>query len=126
MAYAKMSKTEIDRLVSDNVLVKVNESDWSTPIVPIRKSNGQICICGDYKVTLNPQLREMVTTTPSMEDIVNNTNGSKWFSEIDLEYAYHQVPLDDQSSRLTTISTPFGLFRYTKLPFGVKTSPAIF
>ena len=50
---------------------------------------------------LNPQLRDMVTTTPSMEDIVNNTNESKWFSWIDLEYAYHQVPLDDQSSRLT-------------------------
>ena len=88
-------KTEIDRLVSDNVLVKVNESDWATPIVPIRKFNEQVCICEDYKVTLNPQLCDTVTTTPSMEDIVNNTNGSKWFSEIYFEYAYHQVPLDD-------------------------------
>ena len=48
------------------------------------------------------------------------------FSKIDLQDAYLQIPLDDASSELTTINTPFGLFRYKFLPFGLSVSPAIF
>ena len=119
-------KDEISRLVKEGVLVSVSESDWATPIVPVRKSDGSIRICGDYKITLNPQLSEMISTTPLMEDVVNNMTGSRVFSEIDLRNAYHQLPLDSQSSILTTISTMFGLYRYTSLPFGVKQAPALF
>jgi len=119
-------KCEIDRLVGDKTLIKVETSEWATPIVPIRKPNGSIRICGDYKITLNPALKDMVCTTPAMEDVVNNTSGSNVFSEIDLCNAFHQLELDEKSSVLTTISTPFGLYRYSKLPFGVKQSPAIF
>ena len=46
--------------------------------------------------------------------------------EIDLKNAFHQVLLDKISSRLTRISTPFGLYRYNHLPMGIKQSPAIF
>ena len=94
--------------------------------MPVQKPDGRIRLCGDYKVTLNPHLQDMVTTTPSLEDVVNNMQGSQWFSELDLRNAYHQLPLDAQSSLLTTLSTPFGLYRHVNLPFGVKTAPAIF
>ena len=119
-------KAEIDRLVNENILTPVSDSEWATPIVPVRKENGHIRICGDYKVTLNPQLLDMVSTTPTMEDVINATCGSTVFSKIDLKNAYNQLPLDFESSKLTTISTPFGLFRYNTLPFGIKQSPALF
>ena len=61
-----------------------------------------------------------------MEDIINSMHGSQWFSEIDLQNAYHQLPLNYESSLLTTIATPFGLYRYTVMPFGIKQAPAIF
>jgi len=119
-------KEELDRLVKEGTVVEVKESDWATPIVPVLKPNGSVRICGDYKVTLNPALKEMICTTPAIEDVINSTNGSNYFSEIDLTSAFHQLELSETSSLLTTISTPFGLFRYTRLPFGVKQSPAIF
>jgi len=119
-------KKEINRLVKENILIKVDESDWATPIVPVLKPDGSIRLCGDYKVTLNPCLQNMISTTRSLEDIINSMQGSKWFSELDLRNAYHQLPLDYKSSMLTTLSTPFGLFRHAFLPFGIKTSPAIF
>ena len=80
--------------------------------------DGRIRLRGDYKVTLNPHLQDMVSTTPPLEDIINSMQGSRWFSELDLHNAYHQLPLDEQSSLLTTLSTPFGLFRHANLPFG--------
>ena len=119
-------KEELDRLVTEGVLVKVEQSDWATPIVPVAKPDGRVRLCGDYKVTLNPCLRDMMSTTPPLEDIINSMQGSSWFTELDLKDAYHQLPMDEESSMLTTLSTPFGLYRHVNLPFGVKTSPAIF
>lgn len=119
-------KDELMRMVNDGTLIKVEQSEWATPIVPIKKPDGRIRICGDFKVTLNRYLADMVTTTPSIEDVINSMQGSGWFSELDLRNAYHQLPLDEESSMLTTLSTPFGLFRHTALPFGVKQAPAIF
>ena len=119
-------KEELDRLVSEGILTPVDQSDWATPIVPVRKPSGQFRICGDYKITLNPRLKDMVSTTPQIEDIISNLHNSSWFSEIDLVHAFHQISLDLKSSEMTTISTPFGLYRYDFLPFGIKQSPAIF
>jgi len=122
----KPVQEEISRLVSKGILVKVEKSDWATPIVPVVKPDGSIRLCGDYKVTLNTSLQNMVSTTRPLEDIVNSLQGSNWFSELDLRNAYHQLPLDEKSSNLTTLSTPFGLYRHAFLPFGIKTAPAIF
>jgi len=117
---------ELQRLVDENVLIKVEQSDWATPIVPVLKPNGEVRLCGDFKVTLNQNLKDMVSTTRSLEEIINSLAGSEWFSELDLKNAYHQLPLDEESSMLTTLSTPFGLYRHAFLPFGIKTAPALF
>jgi len=53
-------------------------------------------------------------------------HGSIMFSKIDLSNAFLQVSLSDASRELTTITTPFGLYRYCRLPFGLSVSPGIF
>ncbi|XP_064122421.1 uncharacterized protein LOC135226637 [Macrobrachium nipponense] len=55
-------ETEIKRLESEGSWEKVDYSDWSTPLVPIVKDNGQVRLCGDYKVTLNPQIASSTTS----------------------------------------------------------------
>ena len=62
------NKAELDRLVTKGKLVAIQESDWATPIIPIKKPSGQIRTCKDYKVILNPRLRDMVSTTPAIEN----------------------------------------------------------
>jgi len=128
IAFGIRSKVEeeLKRLVNEGVLVKVQESTWATPIVPVIKPNGSNRLCGDYKVTLNPSLKDMMSTTRPLEDIVNSFSGSRWFTELDVRHAYHQLPLDTDSSLLTTLSTPFGLYRHSYLPFDIKTAPALF
>ena len=61
-----------------------------------------------------------------MEEVVANTDGSKYFSVLDAHSGYWQIELDDASSCLCTFNTPWGRYRFTRLPFGIKTVGDIF
>ena len=63
---------------------------------------------------------------PKAEDIFSTLNGGKNFSKLNLSQAYLQLPLDEESRKLTTIHTHKGHFRYTRLPYGIASAPAIF
>ena len=63
---------------------------------------------------------------PKPEDLFATLAGGKCFTKIDLTHAYQQMALDNQSRELVTINTHKGLYRYTRLPFGVASTPAIF
>ena len=119
-------ESEISRLVKLNILEAVDYCDWGTPIVPIIKKNGSVRLCGDYKVTLNQFLEIDQYPLPRIEELFLKLQGGKTFSRLDLSQAYQQVALDKESQLLTTISTHKGLFKYTRLPFGIACAPAKF
>lgn len=119
-------KAELSRMEQEGLLKKVEASDWATPIVCVRKQSGRIRICGDYKVTLNPCLKPMISTTPTIDEVLSRVGKAKVFSTLDLTNAYLQIPVDDGSSAMQTWSTPFGLYRPTALAYGIKQAPAIF
>ena len=118
-------KASLNHLVDEGIITPVSTSEWATPIVPIVKSNGSIRICGDFKVTLNPVLSDDKYPLPRIEDIFASLAGGQHFSKIDLASAYLQMELDDNSKDYLTINTSLGLFRYNRLPFGIKTAPAL-
>ena len=119
-------ETELMRLQNEGVLEPATFSDWATPIVPVLKPDNSIRITGDYKVTLNPELHVDQYPLPSTREILSTLGGCRYFSKIDLSQAFNQIELDTESRPLTTINTPWGLFRYTRLCFGVANAPAIF
>ena len=63
---------------------------------------------------------------PKVEVLFAALGGGKLFSKIDLTQAYQQLPLDDESKQYVVINTHKGLFRYTRLPFGISSAPGIF
>ena len=126
--YAMRAKVEadLDRLVKRGVIYKVKHSKWASPIVVVPKPDNAIRVCGDYKPTVNPQLKVDQYPLPRPDDLINKLRGGKIFTKLDLASAYQQVILDEASREIVTISTHKGLFQYTRLPFGVASAPAIF
>lgn len=119
-------KKTLDRMEADGIVTKIECSRWATPVVTPIKTNGQPRVCGDYRVTINPILRRHAELTPEPEDLFSRMRDATIFSKIDLENAFLQLPLDDQSKELTTINTSFGLYAFNFLPFGTNVSPSIF
>ena len=118
-------EAELDRLEQEGTLTKVQHSDWATPIVPVLKKNGQVRICGDFKVTLNPMLKVDQYPLPKIDDIFANLNGGLHYTKIDLRQAYLQLEVEDVCKELLTINTHRGLYRYNRMAFGIASAPAI-
>ena len=117
---------ELDRLEADGILEKVTHSNWAAPIVAVPKGEGQMRLCGDYKVTVNPMLKVDQYPLPRPEDLFASLAGGQKFTKLDLRQAYMQMILEEDSRQYVTINTHQGLYRYTRLPFGIAPAPAIF
>ena len=116
---------ELDRLQKDGVISRVDWSDWATPIVVVPKPNGTIRLCGDFKMTINPVLKVDQYPLPKMDDIFAALGKGALFSKIDLQWAYLQMELDEESRGLLTVNTHKGLFQFNRMAFGVASAPAI-
>ena len=124
--YALRDKVDADlsHLVEEGILKPVQFADWAAPIVVVLKSDKtSICICGDFKQTVNPVSKLDRYPIPEVEDLFATLAGEKL---IDLSQAYQQLLLDEESKKLVVINTQKGLFRYTRLPFGISSAPGIF
>ncbi|UYV76203.1 K02A2.6-like [Cordylochernes scorpioides] len=117
---------ELDRLVKAGILKPVRHAEWAAPIVPVLKSDQTIRICGDFKITANQALKVDQYPLHKAEDIFAALAGGEKFSKIDLRDAYNQLELDDESQLYTVINTHQGLYKYTRLPFGISSAPALF
>lgn len=118
-------ENELERMQNEGIIKPVEVSEWATPLVCVPKTDGSVRLCGDYKVTVNKVIQTDQYPVPTPEEVFNKmTNGEK-FSKIDLKCAYQQMLLDEKSQELVTINTHKGMFRYTRLPFGISSSPAI-
>ena len=116
---------ELDDLEKQGIIQKVDHADWAAPIVAVPKKDGRFRLCGDYKVTINQALEIDQYPLPKPEDLFATLANGKRFSKIDLSQAYLQLQLDESSTKYVTINTHQGLYRYTRLPFGVASAPAI-
>ncbi|XP_049272538.1 uncharacterized protein K02A2.6-like [Rhipicephalus sanguineus] len=126
--YALTTKVSdaLDRLVADGVISPVMAAEWATPVVPVVKTDGSIRLCGDFRLTVNVATVTEQYPLPRVDDIFARLNGGEVFSTLDLTQAYNQLPLDNESKKLTVINTHKGLFCFNRLPFGISSAPAIF
>lgn len=119
-------KQELDRLVRKGVLEPVTEpTEWVSQMAIVHKNNGKLRICIDPQ-PLNSALQREHYRLPVLDDVLPKLKNAKVFGKLDVKEAYWHVRLDEQSSKLTTMITPFGRYRWKRLPFGLKVSSEIF
>ena len=115
----------LDQLEAEGIVKRVTHSEWPAPIVTPIKKDGEVRICGDFKVTINPQLDVDEYPLPRIEEIYANLSGGQQFSVIDLRQAYLQMEVEGESKTYLTVNTHRGLYQYQRVPHGVASAPAV-
>ncbi|XP_043206452.1 uncharacterized protein K02A2.6-like [Amphibalanus amphitrite] len=119
---------ELDRWVQAGIAEKVGPNDapgWGTPLVTVPRADGGVRLCGDYRLTVNPQLQMATHPTPSAEDIFASVRGRR-FCKLDLKDAFLQLELAEESRDMTTVVTHRGRYRMKSLPFGISACSSVF
>lgn len=108
------------------VIEKVTEpTDWVNSLVVVEKPNGKLRVCIDPK-ELNKAIKRPHYPMPTLEDVLSKMSGAKYFSKLDARSGYWQLRLSEDSSYLTTFNTPFGRYRFQRLPFGIICAQDVF
>ena len=128
--YAMLDKIhqEYDRLITNDVLHPVDFSDWSTPVVCVRKTDGGVRICGDDK-RVNERIESDGYRVPNIQDLLAKlSQGSQpqYFTCLDLSGAFNQLLLDEEAAKVLVLNTHRGLLVTKRLPYGIKVAPAQF
>lgn len=90
-----------------------------------RKKDGTLRLCLDPRA-LNKAIRRSHFQFPTFDDIISKINGAKYFAKLDAYAGYWMLPLEEDSSKLCTFQTPFGRYKFKRLPFGLNCSAEIF
>ncbi len=122
----KLVREELNRMVDLGVISPITEpTEWCAGMVVIPKSDNRVRICVDL-TKLNETVRRENHPLPSIEETLGQLAGAKYFTKLDANSGFYQVPLAKESSRLTTFITPFGRYCFNRLPFGISSAPEVF
>ena len=118
-------KQELERLVKLKILTPVKQpTAWVSSMLVVNKPNKTRIVIDPRD--LNKALCREYYPMNTLENVITRTHGSKYFTVLDANSGYYQLQLDEESSILATMNTPFGKFRYLRLPMGISNAPEIF
>ena len=121
-------KAELESMESQGIIASLavdEPSEWCNSFICASKSNGNLRFCLD-PAKLNEAIIRPYHYTPTLEDVLPKLNGAKYFSILDARSGYWNIKLDNKSSYYTTFATPFGRYRFLRLPFGLSCSSDMF
>lgn len=119
-------EAEIDKSEKSGVIKRVEYVAWASPMVTVKKPNGDIRCCLDGSKTINRYIETNHYPIPIIDDLLANKSEANWFSVLDLKGAYTQLCVSEKSQQILGLNTIKGLYVYQRLPFGIKPAASIF
>jgi Reverse transcriptase (RNA-dependent DNA polymerase) len=116
---------ETKKLIDAGFIREEETPEWVASIVPVKKKNGQICICVDFR-DLNKACPKDDFPLPVTEIIIDHTSSYEVFSFMDGYAGYNQIKMAPEDERHTAFCTPIGIYCYKVMPFGLKNAGATY
>ena len=121
----KQEVRELLQKMQDRGIIRPSSSPWASPIVLVRKSNGSLRFCVDYR-KINKVTRKDAYPLPRIDDALDTLSGCRWFTTLDLISGYWQVQLHPDDREKSAFTTFDGLYEFNVMPFGLCNAPATF
>ncbi|XP_078247484.1 uncharacterized protein LOC144588434 [Pogona vitticeps] len=122
--YRDKVRKELDEMLRENIIVP-SSSPWSSPIVLVDKPDGSIRFCVDYR-KLNRVTTPDAYPMPRLDNLIETIGGCRFISSLDLVKGYWQLRIDPRDQEKTAFCSPFGLYEFRVLSFGLRNAPATF
>ena len=117
-------KTELESLLDQGTITQ-SDSAWSSPMIPVKKPDGRVRICVDYR-KLNARTTQTQFYMPLLDEILDDIGQSTVVSKMDLSEGFHQMPVKQKDRAKNAFVCPMGKFHLNRMPFGLMNAPAIF
>lgn len=127
-AVKPLVEERLQQLISAEIIERVTDdmdTAFCSSLVVVPKGKEDIRLVIDLRGP-NRYIYRSPFSMPTLESIVAELDGAKWFSTIDLTNAFFHIELDKDSRHLTNFFTEFGMFRCVRLPFGLCNAPDLF